>query len=233
MFWKAVFTFLAVMALTLGGTAAGVAGTGGDDVAGGQNVPGKQGGNNGASELCGVNAGDSALSQAEIDSLLFIREEEKVARDSYMVLEDLWGLVIFANISESEQSHMDAVKGLITCYGLTDPVIDQVGTFTDSALQELFDYLMTEGGKSATDGLYVGALIEETDIVDIQASIDVTSHENIVSTYESIMCGSRNHLRAFIRKIEGNGGSYTPKVLEPAVFWAIAYSPVEQDCGDF
>ena len=228
---KAVFTFLAVVALTLGGAAAGVAGTGGS--AGGQNFPGKADGNHGSSESCSVNAGDAVLSQGEIDSLLFIREEEKVARDSYMVLENLWGLVIFANISESEQAHMDAVEVLVDCYGLTDPVIDEVGTFANSALQDLFDYLMTEGGKSATDGLYVGALIEETDIVDIQASIDVTSHENIGSTYESIMCGSRNHLRAFIRKIESNGGSYTPQVLEPDVFWAIAYSPVEQDCGDF
>jgi hypothetical protein len=231
MFTKSVFTFLAVVALTFGGAAAGVAGTGGG--AGGQHIPGKAEGNHGSGEFCSVNTGDAALSQGEIDSLLFIREEEKVARDSYMVLENLWGLVIFANISESEQAHMDAVKVLVDCYGLTDPVIDEIGTFTNSELQDLFDYLMTEGGKSATDGLYVGALIEETDIVDIQESIDVTSHENIVSTYESIMCGSRNHLRAFIRKIESNGGSYAPQVLEPDVFWAIAYSPVEQDCGDF
>jgi hypothetical protein len=231
MFTKSVFTFLAVAALTLGGAATGVAGTGGD--AGGQHIPGKAEGNHGSGEFCGVNAGDAALSQGEIESLLFIREEEKVARDSYIVLENLWSLVIFANISESEQAHMDAVKVLVDCYGLTDPVIDEIGTFTNSELQDLFDYLMTEGGKSATDGLYVGALIEETDIVDIQESIDLTSHENIVSTYESIMCGSRNHLRAFIRKIESNGGSYTPQVLEPDVFWAIAYSPVEQDCGDF
>jgi hypothetical protein len=178
--------------------------------------------------------GDSALADLntdEIDALLFMREEEKLARDSYLAMGDLWGLLIFGNIAESEQKHMDALKNLIDCYGLADPVIDVPGMFFDPELQDLFNYLMAEGEKSMMDGLYVGALIEETDMEDIQSAIDVTDHADIISTYESLMCGSRNHLRAFIRQIEINGGSYIPTVLEPEEFWAIAYSDMEQDCG--
>jgi hypothetical protein len=174
--------------------------------------------------------GALGLTPDETVSLLFMREEEKVARDSYIELGDLWGLAIFDNIAASEQKHMDALKPLIDCYGLTDPVIDGAGEFFDQALQKLFDELMEKGAVSLMEGLYVGALIEETDMRDIQVAIEVTFHPDIVSTYESLLCGSRNHLRAFIRQIEINGETYTPAVLDPDEFWLIAHSDMEQDC---
>lgn len=230
---KVIFTFLAVVVLTFGGTATGVAGTGGNGSGGGdQSAPGQGGGDNGGGGLCSSDFESADLSKDEIDYLLFIREEEKVARDSYIGLGDLWGMIIFENIAASEQQHMDAVKALVSCYGLVDPVIDVVGVFTDADLQVLYDVLAAAGRQSAMDGLKVGALIEETDIVDIQQAIEVTDHADIASTYESIVCGSRNHLRAFIRQIENNGGSYEPEVLDPGTFWDIAHSPMETDCGD-
>jgi hypothetical protein len=231
MLFKVIFTVMTAMVLTIGNPMTGVAGSGVGSGGGNHDGYGQGGGNGGSGDLCSIKAGEAGLTPDEIGSLLFMREEEKVARDSYLVLGELGGLVIFDNISESEQSHMDALKVLITCYGLTDPVIDVIGSFSDPDLQALFDFLMGEGSKSAMDGLYVGALIEETDIVDIQHSIDLTVHEDIASTYESLMCGSRNHLRAFIRQIESNGGSYTPGVLDPDVFWEIAYGNFEKDCG--
>ena len=175
-------------------------------------------------------AGTPDLNPDEVTALLFMREEEKLARDSYLELGELWGLVIFENISASEQQHMDAMKRLLDCYKLTDPALEGVGEFFDPGLQQLFEDLMLEGQKSMMSGLFVGALIEETDMRDIQVAIEVTLHPDIVSTYESLLCGSRNHLRAFIRQIEINGGAYTPAVLDPDEFWLIAYSDMEQGC---
>ena len=175
-------------------------------------------------------SGTSNLSPDEVISLLFMREEEKLARDSYLELGELWGLAIFDNIFASEQKHMDAMKRLLDCYKLTDPVLEEIGEFYDPWLQQLFDDLMFEGQKSMMNGLFVGALIEETDMRDIQVAIEVTVHPDIVSTYESLLCGSRNHLRAFIRQVEINGGAYTPTVLDPDEFWLIAYSDMEQGC---
>lgn len=234
MLFRMVFTFLAVMAVTFGGVVTGTAQAGGDGKGDRVQYTDRQGrGSDSGIEFCKFHTGYTGLSQVEIDSLLFMREEEKVARDSYLVLGELWGMVIFANISEAEQRHLDAMKALIDCYRLDDPVIDGVGLFTDPNLQQLFDDLVDKGQQSAMEGLYVGALIEETDIVDIQSSIDNSSHDRIISTYESLLCGSRNHLRAFVRQIENNGGSYAPTVMDPAAFWEIAYSSVEHDCGDY
>ena len=255
---KLIFTILTAMTLMLAGTATGMADPGdccadGTGICDGSGDGDGYGNGNGYGYGYGNEAGDknrdrdkdgscltdesdggnasADLTSDELYWLMFIREEEKLARDSYLVLGDLWSLVIFDNIAVSEQKHMDAMKKQLDCFNLTDPVIDQIGTFSNPVLLTTFDYLITEGSNSMMDGLYVGALIEETDINDIQDAISVTVHMDIVSTYESLMCGSRNHLRAFVRQIEINLGSYTPTVLEADVFWEIAYSDMEQNCG--
>lgn len=175
----------------------------------------------------------SGLSDEEEYYLVFMREEEKLARDSYLVLLDKWGLPIFGNIAESEQRHMDAVGKLIDKYGLEDPVADEsvINHFVDPELQHLFEFLMELGDKSMMDALVVGAMIEETDIIDIQHAIDSATHDDIIYTYESLMCGSRNHLRAFVAQIDINGGRYDGEFLESEDFLAIVNTPVERDCG--
>ena len=45
----------------------------------------------------------AGLTQEEVDKLVYIREEEKLARDVYIFLSNMWGARIFSNISASEQ----------------------------------------------------------------------------------------------------------------------------------
>jgi len=174
-----------------------------------------------------------ALSEDEVADLLFMREEEKLARDSYLEMLQAWGLPIFENIAMSEQRHMDAIENLIEKYGLTDPVRSEsvIGQFVDPELQDLFDTLLWLGGQSLTDGLTVGAMIEETDIEDIQNAIGRAEHEDIIETYERLLCGSRNHLRAFVRQIELNGEDYDPVLFTNDELAAIADTRTERGCG--
>ena len=178
------------------------------------------------------------LSADEETGLLFMREEEKLARDSYITLGGLWGLPVFANISGSEQTHMDAVKTMLDKYGVPDPVAIEpnVGRYVDQELQDLYDDLMDLGDESAMAALFVGGAIEETDMVDIQHWIDLSGHDDVIGVYESLLCGSRNHLRAFVGQIENRGevyvalgpdnGGLTQKEVD-----AIVADPVESDCG--
>ncbi len=174
----------------------------------------------------------SDLSDLEIADLLFMREEEKLARDSYIILHELWGDAVFANISISEQQHMDAMKRLLDKYGLPDPVVDEddVGRFVNDELDTLFTYLMDLGEENGLAGLNVGGLIEEKDMHDIQAAIDAADHQDIKDVYGSLLCGSRNHLRAFVKNIELVGSTYTASVLTQEEVDEIANSPMEQ-CG--
>ena len=116
------------------------------------------------------------LSEAEKEGILYMREEEKLARDVHLKLYEIWGLQIFRNIADSEQTHMDAVKLLISRYNLEDPAPSEVGKFSNPTLQELYYQLVELGSKSLEDALKVGAMIEEIDIVDLKRHINVTDN---------------------------------------------------------
>lgn len=173
------------------------------------------------------------VSTVETEDLVYMREEEKLARDSYQVLGEQWGLVIFSNISKSEQKHMDALERLLDRFGIADPVYDEsdVGSFTNPELQALFDDLMARGMESEMEALKVGGAIEETDILDIQQAIERAENEGVINTYENLLCGSRNHLRAFVRQIEFYGEVYTPVLLSEDELNAIVDLPMERGCG--
>jgi len=155
------------------------------------------------------------LDDTEIHHLLFIREEEKMARDVYRVLYEKWGNPIFANIIESEQAHMDAMANLIAFYGLDDPVTsDETGAFTNDDIAGLYSYLVDWGSQSETDALLVGGYIEEYDILDIWKAYDETGEERIKTVYQNLYEGSYNHLDAFVYVYELVAGeSYVLQLL--------------------
>jgi len=171
---------------------------------------------------------DSAttLSAAEVALLVFTREEEKLARDVYLTLDAM--SPIFDNIAESEQTHMDAVLTLLERYGIPDPVgSNPVGVFTDPTLQALYNDLVARGSVSTLAALSVGLEIEELDIRDLTAALDVTDRVDIELVLQNLLRGSRNHLRAFYDRLTALGGTYTPKYIDEATFLAIATSPLE------
>ena len=179
-------------------------------------------------------AAHAALQATPVEAadMAFMREEEKLARDVYLNLYDLWGIAPFAIIANSEQHHMDAVLRLLTRYRLPDPAAGKlIGEFSDAQLQALFDSLMVQGSASAAAALGVGALIEEVDLEDLAAAIARSSRTDIHQVYERLSCGSRNHLRAFARALEAlTGQPYVAQVLPPAVVESILAAQGER-CG--
>ena len=177
----------------------------------------------------GVFSGQQALTAAEATNLIFLREEEKLARDVYLYLFDVWGQWIFENISASEQQHMDAVKNLLDKYNLADPAAGNgEGIFTDLQLQAFYDSLTQKGSASKLDALVVGATIEDMDIYDLQEILSETDKPDIIKVCENLMKGSRNHLRAFVGQIELLGETYAPQYLTQEEVDAIVDSPREK-----
>ncbi len=148
----------------------------------------------------------SALTDAEIEDLLLMREEEKLARDVYLTLSDEYDLRIFANIPKSEQRHMDAMLSLLNRYKIADPVLAERGAFVNGELQELSDALIAKGKISKLEALKVGALIEEVDIEDLISAMERTTHPDVKSAYANLLWGSKNHLRAFAFNMKGLTG---------------------------
>jgi hypothetical protein len=147
--------------------------------------------------LGGLTSTASALTAPEANAILFMKQEEKLARDVYKTLHAQWGAVIFANIAASEQNHMNAIDGLISRYRLKDPTPAAVGEFTYQELQDLYDALIEKGGKSLTDALEVGVLIEETDIEDLRAALLTVRDRPIKNVFGNLLNGSLNHIAAF------------------------------------
>ncbi|WP_177418323.1 DUF2202 domain-containing protein [endosymbiont of Lamellibrachia barhami] len=173
------------------------------------------------------------LSDAETADLLFMREEEKLARDVYRTLSRQWSQPVFYNISTSEQRHMDSLAVLLNRYALLDPVIDDsVGAFVNPELAALYTALSAEGSESLIAALIVGAKIEEIDILDLQRAIAESTHADLIQVYENLMRGSRNHLRAFVRQIEGLGVAYESQMMEQSDVDMILDSPMERG-GNF
>lgn len=141
------------------------------------------------------------LSATEKESLLYMREEEKLARDVYDAFYDRYGLRVFSNIAASEQAHMDAVLTLLNRYGLADPAAAAPGVFNNDDLQTLYDDLIDQGNQSLTAALQAAVLIEETDIADLQDGLALTSHADLRAVYTNLLRASQNHLRAFSRQL--------------------------------
>ena len=174
----------------------------------------------------------SSLTDEEIAGLMWMREEEQLAHDVYVVLGELWNLRIFDNISGAETAHIDAVSGLLDLYGLDDPAAgNDLGTFTDPTLQRLYDQLVADGSRSPEAALEVGAFIEELDLVDLAARSAATDTPEISAVYANLEQGSRNHLRAFFSQLESRGITYTPTQLDAATFDAIVSSDMERGPG--
>ena len=170
---------------------------------------------------------ENSLSSTEESALIFMIEEEKLALDTYTYLGELWGNNQFLNIQKSEQSHVNAVSNLIDKYNLTFTMLPE-GEFVNEELQSLYDQFIIEGNKNQLDALLIGATIEDLDIVDLEELMQSISSNDILNVFESLQCGSRNHLRAFVGSINQMDGTYVPQYLSVDEFNEIIESGNER-----
>jgi hypothetical protein len=144
-------------------------------------------------------AGAVRLTSTEASGLRYMVEEEKFAHDVYTVLAERYPDAPFAVIAQSEQRHQAAVQRLIARAGLTDPTSSRAaGVFDNANLQRLYNTLVKRGTASRAAALQVGALIERTDIADLQARSNATTDAAIKRVYGHLEQASRQHLRIFV-----------------------------------
>jgi hypothetical protein len=174
----------------------------------------------------------SGLDATEASHLTFMREEEKLARDVYLTLAELYpDQKVFNQIAtRAEQTHTDTMRDRLDQFNLLDPnpntnnLPDSLGVFTGDEwgwyFTEKFELLTTMGKESEIAALYVGALIEELDMHDIavcpQVMIDrgfsspcglqYTDEPAIQTAYSALISGSESHLRAYVGQIEAVEG---------------------------
>lgn len=171
------------------------------------------------------------LTEAEKQGLIFTRQEEKLAYDVYRYAFNKYGNSIFNNISNSELTHQSAVESLMDKYGIENPVKNMApGQFENVELQSLYLQLTQKVDLSLADALEAGATIEDLDIDDLMKLLAETKKNDLISTYEMLTCGSRNHLRGFTSQLANVGKSYTPQNLDQTTYTSILRGNHE-NCG--
>lgn len=204
-------------------------------VAGASNVMAK----GGKSFTSDIETDGVVLDANEQTHLIFMREEEKLARDVYMTLGTMYpDSPIFGKIDDSEQIHTTAVKNMIEKYGLQDPnTNDNIGAYTGEDygwyFTEKYNQLVERASISELEALYVGAFIEELDMMDINQCPKViveadngindvsecgkiyTDNADVSNLYASLLDGSDSHLAGYVKNIEKHigAGNYQAQVL--------------------
>jgi hypothetical protein len=134
------------------------------------------------------------------NSLKFIVEEEKMARDVYTVLAKNSAYPKFRNIANAEQFHMDQMSMVLADYGIWNPTLNRKpGVFFNKEIAALYKSHIAKGQLSALDAIEVGIRIEERDIADLTAMEKLITQEDIQFVVNYLLAGSRNHLAAFKR----------------------------------
>ena len=163
----------------------------------------------------------SQLTDAEVNGILSLREEEKVAYDVYTVMFEKYESKVFKNIAENEKEHMNKIKELIDQFNLTDPIagtIDQKGVFSNKKMQTMYDEMILGGNYGLLDALRAAARFEETDIVDLRKYLSSASDQSVINVYLNLESGSQDHLRSLVKYIEDEGISYKPSYLSKEDF---------------
>lgn len=141
-----------------------------------------------------------SLDASQEATMVYMAEEEKMARDLYNIFFEEFGDEVFSRIAQSEERHLGAVQQLLEAYGVDDPTLGQApGTFSLPELQAQYDAFAEEGLVSLEAAKNVGVQIEEADIKDIQAAIDGLDAPRAERVYANLLRGSERHLQAFSR----------------------------------
>jgi len=143
-----------------------------------------------------------ALTPSEKQALNFMYQEEKLAKDVYYQLGQMYPNVRVFNIYRSEVMHENSVANAMRHYGLPLPVRgDRVGVFTNPKLQKLYNALIQKGQKSLKDALEVGIMVEVTDVDDLDRYLSQASSDDIIALFKYLRAGSYNHYNAFNRTL--------------------------------
>ena len=144
---------------------------------------------------------DSTVDTSTLAEMLtFIVQEEKLAHDLYVQLASTSGAQQFANIVNSESTHISLVQGLLVSYNIVDPTVGLAeGEFVNQDLQALYDSLLASGSVDRAGAIAAGIAVEEKDIADLEAMLATDLPSDVASVLERLLSGSQNHLAAFQR----------------------------------
>jgi hypothetical protein len=138
------------------------------------------------------------LSAEQKGTLAAMAEEEKLAGDLYQAFAARYPDVVFDRIAAAEDQHLDAVRTLLTRYGVADPTAGRAaGQFASATVQATYDRLLAQGSTGRAAAFAVGQQVERTDIADLDKALSGLTAADVTRVYQHLQAASRQHLVAF------------------------------------
>jgi hypothetical protein len=153
-------------------------------------------------EDCDIEMG--SVTPVQIEDLVFMANEEKMAHDVYVAFAELYDVPTFERVAESESIHQLAVDTVLERYGIENSTTDlPVGEFSNDDIAALYDQLIEQGSASLDEALAASVLIEQTDVADLaerMAGIE-ESAPDVFAMYAHLQTASEHHRAAFERQL--------------------------------
>jgi hypothetical protein len=135
-----------------------------------------------------VTAAQGRLTAAQETTLASTAQEEKLAHDLYAAFAARYDAVVFDHIAAAETQHLAVVRTLLQRYGLSDPTANQLaGTFTDKAVQAMYDTLLALRNGSQAAALSAGQQVERDDIGDLKAALSGLTGPDVKQVYTNLL----------------------------------------------
>ncbi len=169
-------------------------------------------------------------SSEQVNGIVFIHEEEKLAFLLCNAFYRIWQTEIFSTLRDSEKSHIGAMEVLGDKYSLELHADLKAAELKHTELQALFDSLLAEGQPSVENALEATAALEELSVIELRVQSQRTAELNDFNlTYSKLLKASRNHLRLIVNQLLQQGISYSPRYLTQREFNDIIDSGIENE----
>ncbi len=163
------------------------------------------------------------LSNEQKYTLAYMWNEEKLAKDIYLALNEIFPSSTLYNIAtRSETSHQASVEALVAKYDLNILNTEDYsggysaeallpyssGLYSIPELASLYETLYAKGSTSLQDALEVGCMVEVTDINDLEEDI-ITAGDaaDLVAVFQNLQSGSYSHYWSFDSALKAMGVS--------------------------
>ena len=151
---------------------------------------------------CLLDTPSGTLTAAQRSTLQANAQEEKLAHDLYTEFAARYDDPVFDRIAASETRHLEAFRGLLARYDITDPTAGlAAGSFSDPTVTATYDRLLAEGLTGEPAALGVGRTVETTDIADLRAAAQGLTAPDVQQVYQQLLNASQQHLAAFEHRL--------------------------------
>lgn len=168
------------------------------------------------------------LNASETSDILYLQEAEKLSYDLNGKLYSMHSDVpVFLHIANASKVFVVADNVILNRYNIPNPENAVAGSFSNTALQNMYTNGVNSGYSSVGDALKSSAAVEDMHIADLSGAMGRTDNADLLFMYRQELVTSRNNLRALSQWISAYGQIYTPQYITPASYAEIIGSPME------